>query len=303
MEQADVAANALLFVMSVFIVLTNGCVCVLVYRRRALRSFTNRFVVSLAVADILTGAVLLPLFVAVPSFKGNGYFYCIILLAGVCNVCAVTYDRYIAVAISLRYIPHISKYSPGIIAASWILPLLISLIPLAWDETDRAQVIYLFVLQFGFVVVPYVFVFVAYVRIFRAVRVCIKRERSLSICSTTQPNKNLTSTFAEAKVARVFAVVAVSFILSWLPVLYMTSVGAFGLENLIPSPLPTISIITMAAGCLVNPIVYSFMKPDFRKVVRQLLRKLKGERNPWRPVPPRMSTKGSESEPIQVTVV
>ena len=275
-EMETTTQAVLLCLLSVVIVVANGSVCLLVYKRVDLRSFTNGFVVSLALSDILTGAVLMPLYLVLPSFAGTYYLNSIILLAGVANVCAVTYDRYFAITIPLRYYEHINRHFTGIIATSWLLPIVISLLPIAW-EADSSYIlhkVYLFLLQFLGVVIPYIFVFIAYFRIFQQVRSCVRRHMKVQRVSTGTAQK-MAEASAEAKVARVFAIVAVTFILCWLPVLFMTSVAALERYDLIPGTLERVSIFTVAFGSLINPLLYSFMKPDFKKVVRAFFRSRK----------------------------
>ena len=90
-------------ILGVLITLENLLVCFLVYRFRKLRTFTNGFIVSLALSDILFGAVLIPVNIADQSNPANGYLVSLILFANVTNLFAVTLDRYLAVMNSLRY--------------------------------------------------------------------------------------------------------------------------------------------------------------------------------------------------------
>ena len=83
----------------------------------------------------------------------------------------------------------------------------------------------------------------------------------------TASQKNISS---EEKLAQVFIIVAVMFVLSWLPIHYMTIVYEIGRLDLILNYLRIISLFTISLGSLVNPIVYSFLKPDFRKSIRHI---------------------------------
>ena len=272
--------------LSLLVVVTNSCVCLLVYLHAKLRSYTNGFVVSLAVSDILTGALLLPLYISVPEFNGTGYIVSAILLTGVANVCAVTLDRYLAIAKPFIYYAVMTRHFVKFIVSSWVLPMVISIIPLIWgSHPGLAHTVYLFLLQGLGVVVPYIFVCITYYLIFHEARHIVRRlrrESSLSWRSHEDKNKgkkNSNTVASEAKVAKVFALIAISFILSWMPVLYLTSViSAVGdkpelVHKLSPVWLLDFSLFTVALGSMVNPVVYSFFKPDFRSIIKRMLRK------------------------------
>lgn len=291
--------------LSLLIVVTNSCVCLLVYLHAKLRSYTNGFVVSLAVSDILTGALLLPLYISVPEFNGTGYIVSAILLTGVANVCAVTLDRYLAIAKPFIYYAVMTRHFVKFIVGSWVLPMVISIIPLIWSsDAGLAHTIYLFLIQGLGVVVPYIFVCTAYYLIFHEARHIVRRlrrESSLSWRNHEDKNKgrkNSNTMASEAKVAKMFALIAISFILSWLPVLYLTSVISAVdkrelVDKLSPAWLLDFSLFTVALGSMVNPVVYSFFKPDFRRIIKRML----GKRPQW------SSLKHSENCVIDVPLI
>lgn len=260
-----------LVLLAVLIVIANLTVCALVCISSKMRTYTNGFVVSLAMSDILMGGVLLPTALALSNSPVLGYLCSVTLLSGVFNICAVTYDRYIAVMRPFRYQSIMRKRFRAIIVASWSLALTISLLPLFWDS-DTQKIIhktYVFCEEIICVLVPHVFIFAGHYQVFKEVRKCVRRERKLTSTLRNSEQRRMSS---EAKVAKVFIVIAVTFALSWLPVEYMTTVYELGRPDLIPTSLRIISLFTIGLGSLVNPVVYSFMKPDFRHAVRKILK-------------------------------
>ena len=274
-------------VLFVLIVMTNSCVCLLVYLYTNLRTYTNGLVVSLAVSDILTGALVLPLYIADVQFDGTGYIVSAIMLTGVANQCAVTLDRYLAIKRPFIYHAVMAKHFSKLIAACWVLPVVISIIPLVYNLSTvdfSAHRIYIFLMQGLCVIVPYIFIFTAYYQIYQQARLIvqrIRRESSLSWRSEDRKTGKKISKdpSSEAKVAKMFSVIAFSFILSWLPVIYLTSVLAAVKHDikladpLSPLWLQHFSLFTIALGSMVNPIIYSFFKPDFRRILKKLFRK------------------------------
>uniref|UniRef100_A0A8B9QNX3 Dopamine receptor D4 n=1 Tax=Anas platyrhynchos TaxID=8839 RepID=A0A8B9QNX3_ANAPL len=96
------------------LVLGNGLVCLSVCTERALKTTTNYFIVSLAVADLLLAVLVLPLFVY-SEFQGGVWSLSTVLCdalmtmdvmlctASIFNLCAISVDRFIAVSVPLNY--------------------------------------------------------------------------------------------------------------------------------------------------------------------------------------------------------
>ncbi|XP_059785861.1 D(4) dopamine receptor [Balaenoptera ricei] len=111
----------------------NSLVCVSVAAERALQTPTNYFIVSLAAADLLLALLVLPLFVY-SEVQGGVWLLspglCDTLMAmdvmlctaSIFNLCAISVDRFVAVAVPLRY----NRQSRGgrqllLIGATWLL--------------------------------------------------------------------------------------------------------------------------------------------------------------------------------------
>ncbi|XP_048215408.1 D(4) dopamine receptor [Perognathus longimembris pacificus] len=109
----------------------NSLVCVSVASERALQTPTNYFVVSLAAADLLLALLVLPLFVY-SEVQGGVWLLsprlCDALMAmdvmlctaSIFNLCAISVDRFVAVAVPLRY-SRLGRRQLLLIAATWLL--------------------------------------------------------------------------------------------------------------------------------------------------------------------------------------
>ncbi|XP_078275759.1 dopamine receptor D4 related sequence isoform X2 [Rhinoraja longicauda] len=126
---------ALLFgiLLIVAIMLGNILVCLSVLLERSLKTATNYFIVSLAVADLLLAVLVLPLYVYT-EFQGGiwtlNMLLCDALMtmdvmlctASILNLCAISVDRYIAVMVPLKY--NRNQFSARqliLIVATWLL--------------------------------------------------------------------------------------------------------------------------------------------------------------------------------------
>ena len=164
-----------LICISVLIVATNMAVCAIVVSNPRLRTYTNGFLVSLAVSDILTGGVFYPIHLSGPTSAAavsEGYLIAFVLLSGVGNICLVTWDRYIAVAKPFQYKETVKAYFVKLIIGNWATSLVIAILPLTWQTNSNVLIhkVYLFLLMGLFVIIPYAAIFCAYYNIGRELR-------------------------------------------------------------------------------------------------------------------------------------
>uniref|UniRef100_A0A8C7NM04 Dopamine receptor D2 like n=1 Tax=Oncorhynchus mykiss TaxID=8022 RepID=A0A8C7NM04_ONCMY len=130
---------AVLLVLLIFcVVFGNVLVCVAVSRERALQTTTNYLIVSLAVSDLLLAILVMPwgVYLEVVGEWRFSLIHCDILLtldvmmctASILNLCAISIDRYMAVAMPMLYN---TRYSSRrrvalMIAVVWFLSFAIS---------------------------------------------------------------------------------------------------------------------------------------------------------------------------------
>lgn len=265
--------NLLLGILAVFITLENLLVCVLVARYKSLQTFTNGFVVSLALVDFLHGCVVLPMFIGKAPGLVLSYMVTTVLLANISTMMALTFDRYLAVLHHLAYQSFMEKHFYKIIIVSWVLPIGISLIPLCYSSnfTLKEHKIFVYFIVIVGVVVPYMFIMVAYVLIFRRVGELVKylaRQTNSTDEQAKQEGKRVT---AEAYVARIFIIIAIVFIITWMPIIYMTVVNNMERWELMPHPLSTVSWFTLSLGAMINAPLYAFIKKDFNTLLKNIL--------------------------------
>ena len=144
----------LLFIATV--ILGNSLVISAIVTDERLRSVTNTFVASLAVADLLLGVTVLPFSSSnqVLRFWPFGGTWCSVWLAvdvwlstaSILNLCAISLDRYLAIGYSFHYPRLMSPQRARIlVAAVWVAAFLICFPPLlGWrrskpfvDEVNR----------------------------------------------------------------------------------------------------------------------------------------------------------------------
>ncbi|KAI7814973.1 dopamine receptor D4b [Triplophysa rosa] len=134
--------NVLALVFGVLLIIVIICgnvlVCISVYKEKALKTTTNYFIVSLAVADLLLAVLVLPLFIYA-EFQGgvwslnlalcDGLMTMDVMLctASIFNLCAISVDRFIAVSIPLNYnLKHVDHRQILLLSATWLLALAVA---------------------------------------------------------------------------------------------------------------------------------------------------------------------------------
>uniref|UniRef100_A0A3Q2FXW0 Dopamine receptor D2 like n=1 Tax=Cyprinodon variegatus TaxID=28743 RepID=A0A3Q2FXW0_CYPVA len=142
---------AVLLVLLIFcVVFGNVLVCVAVSRERALQTTTNYLIVSLAVSDLLLATLVMPwgVYLEVVGEWRFSLIHCDILLtldvmmctASILNLCAISIDRYTAVAMPLLYNTRYSsrRRVAVMIAVVWFLSFAISC-PLLFGLNNTAS--------------------------------------------------------------------------------------------------------------------------------------------------------------------
>lgn len=148
------AATALISLMVTFIILLtivgNILVVVAVFTSRALRPPQNLFLVSLASADILVAALVIPFSLA-NEVMGYWYFgsvWCGIYLAldvlfctsSIVHLCAISLDRYWSVTRAVEYnLKRTPRRIKCMIAIVWLISAIISFPPLVTIDTNRSR--------------------------------------------------------------------------------------------------------------------------------------------------------------------
>ncbi|XP_047549742.1 D(2) dopamine receptor isoform X2 [Lutra lutra] len=180
---------AMLLTLLIFvIVFGNVLVCMAVSREKALQTTTNYLIVSLAVADLLVATLVMP-WVVYLEVVGEWKFsriHCDIFVtldvmmctASILNLCAISIDRYTAVAMPMLYNTRYSskRRVTVMIAIVWVLSFTISC-PLLFglNNTDQneciianpAFVVYSSVVSFY---VPFIVTLLVYIKIYIVLR-------------------------------------------------------------------------------------------------------------------------------------
>ncbi|XP_041700936.1 adenosine receptor A1-like [Coregonus clupeaformis] len=294
MPEALAPAQALYIGMevliAVFSVLGNVMVVWAVKINKSLRDTTFCFIVSLALADIAVGAMVIPLAITI-SIGLQTHFYSCLMVActvlvltqsSILALLAIAIDRYLRVKIPTSYKRVVTKQRAAVaVVVCWTVAFVVGLTPmLGWNNLWRLQqngslnedliitcqfenvisMDYMVYFNFfGWVLPPLLLMLVIYTEIFYM----IHKQLNKKACtvSHTDPNKYYDK---ELKLAKSLALVLFLFAISWLPLHIINCVTLFCPTCDKPLFLIYIAILLTHGNSAVNPIVYAFRIKKFR---------------------------------------
>lgn len=272
--------------IAIAIVLTNGLVFVMFYKRKRLRTTSNYLLLGLATCDFFTGAINIPYFITFsfevvpPTFAkyfGFGMYilHTLMAVSAGYHILFITAEKYMAIMTPLRH--HLVTKKTVLIAllGIWMISVLIASIPISWNDSNSRLVCYithasvcLFIVFF----VPYVFIVYAFTAMFRVIS---KRQRprlqSGNTSSRFQVKRN-----NDRKCIVVFAIMAILFALCWLPyftIMLMSYVKQYLSSDFSEAFLNIFEVVANVRymTSITNPLLYTFFKRDFWHALRALL--------------------------------
>lgn len=293
------AAQALYMGMEVVIavssVLGNVMVVWAVKINRSLRDTTFCFIVSLALADIAVGALVIPLAITI-SIGLQTHFYSCLLVActvlvltqsSILALLAIAIDRYLRVKIPTSYKRVVTPKRARIaVFVCWMVAFIVGLTPmLGWNNLSNLRhkngsispdlivtckfeniisMEYMVYFNFfGWVLPPLLFMVIIYSEIFYM----IHKQLNKKVSSHAEPNKYYDK---ELKLAKSLALVLFLFAVSWLPLHILNCITLFCPKCENPKFLLYIAILLTHGNSAVNPIVYAFRIKRFRTAFHRI---------------------------------
>nr|XP_055069528.1 adenosine receptor A1-like [Misgurnus anguillicaudatus] len=269
-----------------------------VWSSRVLRKTTFCFVVSLAVADFLVGAVVVPLAVLIDGRVKTRFYTCLFIScvvivltqASVHSLLAIAVDRFLRVHNPLRYRGAIKKQNLwAAVTVCWVSASFLGFIPLfGWHKEDPttnvnstltceflAVIPMSYLVNFVFFVCilpPTVVMFALYLYIFCTISKQLRKGIGQAAESTSFLQR-------ERRLASSLALVLVLFAICWFPLYIMNSLSYFKPSLKMPAVAFHIGVLLVHGNSAVNPIVYAFKVPKIKTAYKSILMKLTS----WKP--------------------
>lgn len=272
--------------IAIAIVMTNGLVFIMFYRRKNLRTSSNYLLFGLAICDFLTGAINIPYFIVfsfrvLPHVMSKYFQYWMYILHTLMAVSAgyhillITAEKYMAIIKPLRHHVVTKKTVFKILAGIWMISAFIAIIPISWSESDSSLLWYIIhasVCLSAVFFVPYAFIVYAFTVMFRVIS---RRQRP----RLQNDNKRLgfpAKKRNDRKCIVIFAIMATMFAFCWLPyftimlVIYAQQYQSSDCSASIDKAVEVFAIVRYMTS-VANPLLYTFFKRDFFLALKTLL--------------------------------
>ncbi|XP_015214360.1 trace amine-associated receptor 13c-like [Lepisosteus oculatus] len=259
---------------------------------RQLHTPTNLILLSLAVADFLVGAFMLPLTVTalIESCWYFGDLLCFVYLlfasilisVSLSNLVLIAIDRYFAVCEPLLYSTKITvNLIQILILLTWFLSpsytLALGYFNGNFDNADAlnaclGECLVIVSESWGIIDIIINFVFpcstiiTLYIKIFTVAR---RHARLINVFTEKNVEKYKMSKQSERKAAKTLGIVVFSFLFCWVPYYIWTLVE--GNVNVSITAFQFSPIVIVYLNSCINPIIYALFYPWFQKSVKLIL--------------------------------
>ena len=263
---------------SVFAILGNTMVVLLILSRTRLHILPNWFVLSLAVADLAVGLTCFPTIFfcgkLVLCESNLGFDLAVLAIySSVTNLCAMTVDRYIAIIKPLRYVTWMtSRRAALLVALAWSIPIALDFIPTLCARVGKCNMqnkSLIFSKMILLEILPCLFLLIATIQIIITARrhwgqnARLHAQLRFNQVNHRQPR--------ELSTARVITTVVIVFLTCYCVELY--SVIRFLVNSSIPtSDVVNVIVLLVVVNSAANPIAYALFKRDIRRELKTLCR-------------------------------
>lgn len=289
--KSEVFVFMALYVLLSLLVIAGNTLVVVAFKKVRLRAAINLFFVSLAVSDLMVGAVSIPLWIynlSSPYFNSCSdpnvsvtVFYrafdVFSAMASISNLVAISVERYLAICWPVQHrLSSFTRYYL-MIFATWSYSVIITAVYSVnfnptWKSYRGSLV---FVAGFA---VPLVVITVMYSSIHRNV-VNMNAHWKRANAKTSALRKNVQR---EKRTATTVVIVTVLFIVAWLPFFVVSMLWTFHRSSLLVGGgfIRLMDFIKWVhySNSAVNPIVYTYRSEEIRRMLFKLPVRVTGRR-------------------------
>lgn len=256
------------------------------------RNYMNIFLLSLSISDMLMALLVIP-FYTVHCFGDCPHsltHFCWLLRkardfalgATTLNICAITYDRYLAILRPLKYNAKMTKFRVILIlAVVWMIPVVVAATRNAWyhstEEENKRHLTVVKLFDVAIIITPVIIFQVAILVVhIKIIRILGRRKagpRSGSRSSSNNFSESSVDVLRLRKGTTSCVFVVLSFVACWLPkTVHNFSYVVDPPDPVLSSPLFfRICFLFLFIQSSLNPFIYTLYRSRFRKASRALL--------------------------------
>lgn len=285
--QAGQAVIVFLALQGVLIICANSLVFLLFATSKHLQTKTNYCLVSLAASDFLAGFVSLPLVLlcsttySPPVCTSMDLCHRFQSFSTILHLLVATSERYFKIKRPFKYNILVTKRRVvSLLISVWVFSLSASLVQLTWITGDNDNMTVKF--DFGYSVfclvslalIPFFIIACIDGHIFYFIHKEKKMRRALIQGTLVEKQDKPKRRQNDRKAAIIYAVMTVTFVVGWFPYFIITLLNDLGYST--PFAAQIILLFLKFSTALINPLLYTFFKTDFRKALQSMLEKKNG---------------------------
>ncbi|XP_002731644.2 octopamine receptor beta-1R-like [Saccoglossus kowalevskii] len=299
-DSIPIPTLVLIAILACIIMLTmigNGLVCVSVARFQHLQFITNYFIVSLAVADFLVGAIVLPFSISV-IVRANwtyGVWWCNVWISLDVTLCTssvwhlfiIALERALAIMKPLWYQSKMTiRTAVILITAVWVISAVISILPImmGWntksgniqnmDQPNQCRFhttpFYSFVVGIIAFWIPMIGMLVLHTSVTRIARKQAMQIKKLHNTLQNPTEKKSPFSKSERKAAMALAIIMCCFLVCWGPYIIYWTLAGVSQWHISSTALDVITWLGYINSTL-NPFIYAFFNTEFRRAFKIMI--------------------------------
>ncbi len=271
------------WLLSILTMTGNGFVIIIVCRKRHLRTKTNAFVVSLAVADFCVGMSFVPLQFfcdKVSRCDAQGASFKVVILltelflyASAVNLCSLVLDRYIAIVKPLKYLTLMKRRRVvQMISLSWTISVTFIVSVRSLKDSSKIPKPHIINIIGWFYVVFELLLSAILMFCFASMlRVVCKHGRSArTLAKQLRFNHQVLFKTQETYAVKMIAVVVCLFLVSYGLFLRCSFMHIFG-DRIVCDSDKQYKVPIVVLNSAVNPLAYAVFKRDIKKEFKRLI--------------------------------
>ena len=254
----------------IVIVIINAFTLLAFARNRHLRKRTTYLIINLTVADLLVGAVTVPLEIfCLDFYDKHGFSWkeliistlsLIFPLASGANLSLISLERLHATLFPFRHCLIDKRFYFKVVIESWMITLLLAFMMSVLGELDLVLIWYSIACYTSLTLL---IITVSSVIIIKKVR-------------SNPPPQNFSAVASERKLSVTLSIVTVVSFLTILPLTILMIIEQYILNDMSPAVFIQIDetfLLSYYANSIVNPLIYAIRMQEFRKAAKELCKK------------------------------